>query len=75
MNYVEFLFRALDAKVGIVVSTNNPDLLRTKLYAARRQAMNPIFEELSILISRTSPSNEIWIVRKTPQEPTDAEEV
>jgi hypothetical protein len=65
MNLLEFLYRALDAKVGIAIKTSDPVRLRAKLYETRREAAQPAFEELSILISRAHPKSEVWIVRKT----------
>lgn len=61
---VEFLHRALAAEIGIVVRTNDTDLLRNRLYAARRQAQNPDFESLSLMFSRSAPKTELWIVKK-----------
>lgn len=69
---LEFLYRALEARLGIVVRTSDPERLRTKLYAERRLAANPDFEVLSITPSRTSPNEELWIVRKSPLPPKDS---
>ena len=66
-DYVEFLYRALDAEVGIAISTNDPDRLQAKLYAARRATPDPKLAELSITPSRTAPGKELWVVRKTPR--------
>lgn len=63
---VEHLYRALEAPIGIVVRSNNPELLRMKLYAARRDAMNPEFEALTIALSRSNPTTELWICKKAP---------
>lgn len=65
MNYVEFLYRALDAALGIAISTNDPERLQARLYAARKEACDPALDELSITPSRTSPATELWVVRKT----------
>ena len=65
-NYVEFLYRALEAKIGIVVSTSDPKLFQQKLYAARRESQNPDFEALTFAPSRAKPESEIWIVKKAP---------
>lgn len=65
MAYVEFLYRALDAEVGIAISTSDPNRLMQKLYAARKSACDPSLDELSITPSRISPDNELWVVRKT----------
>lgn len=64
--FVELLYRALDAPIGIAVRTSNPELARQKFYQARRDARNPQFEELSIVPSRTQPESELWILQKTP---------
>jgi hypothetical protein len=58
------LYRALDAKIGISVATNDVERLRAKLYSDRRAAQNPAFENLVIKPSHTQPTAELWIVRK-----------
>lgn len=63
-NYVEFLYRALEAKIGIVILTSDVKLFQNKLYAARRQSQNPEFEALTFAPSRSSPETELWIVKK-----------
>lgn len=65
-NYVEFLYRALESRIGIVVQTSDPKLLQQKLYQARRKAANPDFEALTFAPSRVSPQSELWIVKKVP---------
>lgn len=56
------LYEALGSTVGLRISTNNPQLLRQRLYTERRASVE--FEPLSIHISPTSPSAEVWIVNK-----------
>lgn len=71
---VEYLYRALSSRFGIVVHTSDPERTRQRLYQARTKAQTPAFKELSITPSRSSPNSEIWIVRKTlsPKDSTDA---
>ncbi len=63
IGFVELLYKALDAKLGIEVQTDDPKRCREKLYAARRDAMNPEFQRLSITPGRLSPGNTIWIIK------------
>lgn len=63
LDLVQFLYRALDAEVGIVVRTSDVNLLRNRLYTCRRQAQNPDFEALTFSPSRTAPTTELWIVK------------
>lgn len=56
------LYEALAADFGLVVATNNPQNLRAKLYAARRADAD--LEKLSIHLSPTNPSGELFIVKK-----------
>lgn len=65
MEYTEFLYRALEAPLGIKVTTNDPEGLRQKLYAARSKAQNPDFEALTFSPSRSKPQSELWIIRRT----------
>lgn len=62
---VELLYRALDTNFGIEVRTSDPKRCREKLYAARREAGNPQFEQLSVTPGRISPDNTIWIVKQS----------
>lgn len=64
MNLVELLYRALEAKIGIVITTSDPHRCRTKLYQARAEACNPDFEQLSIRPSHSNPTSELWVLRK-----------
>lgn len=68
----EFLYRALDSKFGIAILTSDVTTLRAKLYAARKAALNPAFEELAIKPSNSLPDSVLWIVRRSPQEPSNA---
>ena len=61
---VEFLYRALEASVGIVIRTNNPTLARSRLYAAKKT--DPAFEVLLIKPSNAEPATALWVLRKTP---------
>lgn len=62
--FVELLYEALDTPLGIVVRTSDPERLRSALYAARREAMNPEFSALTIQPSKVDPRSELWIVRR-----------
>jgi hypothetical protein len=66
-----YMYEALNTKVGKAITTSNPELLRTKLYAARKSAQqNGIedFNSLAFNISPTDPNRELWIVRKNVSE-------
>lgn len=58
---VELLYQTLHAEIGIVVQTPNPEKLRQKLYKARKE--DEAFGNIRILISRTNPQNELWLVK------------
>lgn len=68
MNLLELLYDALREEVGLVVTTNNVERLRAKLYELRRK--DDDLAVLSFIISPTNPDAELWIVKK---EPTNAE--
>jgi len=59
---IEHLYRALNSERGVVIETDNPERLRARLYVERKK--DPDLSCLSVNISRTNPSTEIWIVRK-----------
>jgi len=58
---LELWFKALRAKVGLVVKTDDAERLRQKLYAARA---NYEGDELNALQLNVLNSNELWIVHK-----------
>lgn len=60
------LYEALGEPLGLRIETENPELLRQRLYAERRA--NPEFAVLSLHISPLNPGSEIWIARKEPTE-------
>lgn len=60
---IDLLYEALSAEYGVTVTTSNPVACRNKLY--KIMAENPgVFDEISILISRTKPNEELWLVKK-----------
>jgi len=62
---VELLYRALEARVGIVIRTNDPTRLRARLYEARKT--DPAFSELSVKPSHALPQSELWVLHKSPK--------
>ena len=62
MNLLELLYAAYREPLGIVVTTNDPERLRQKLYAERKK--DPDLACLSFRISPTSPNNQLFIVKK-----------
>lgn len=63
--YIELLYKSLEHPFGISVTTDDPKRLREKLYAARREAKNPDFENLSFIFGRANPATTVWIVRNS----------
>lgn len=58
---LELLYEALRAEIGVVVETDNAELLRQKLYALRKED-----EDFAILSFLISPMNgaDLWIIKK-----------
>ena len=61
---LNLLYEALGTPLGIVVETNDPERLRQKLYALRKQANDPMLEALSFVISPTVPGSQVWLVKR-----------
>lgn len=59
MNYLELLYDGLNAEIGVVVETNDPERLRQKLYSIRKE--NSAFACLSFWISPMYPTENLWI--------------
>lgn len=53
------LLKAAASSRGIVVSTNDPDALRQKLYPLRKE--DPSFEKLTFIIHPKNPTRELII--------------
>ncbi len=66
--FIELLYRALDARIGISIRTDDVERTRAKLYTARRESNNPDFEALSFMPSRATPDTHIWVVKKNPSQ-------
>ena len=56
------LLKASASNFGILVSTNNPDKLRQKLYPVKKDSSD--FAQLSFVISPTKPEAELLIIKK-----------
>ncbi len=61
--FLEFLYEALGSPHGIVLQSENRDLLRAKLYKAKRDACDTALDVLALIPSPTM-ADELWIVKK-----------
>jgi hypothetical protein len=59
---IDYLYEALGTEKGLIVHSDNPLLLRTRLYVERRK--DPALDALSFVLSPTHPDTELWIVRR-----------
>lgn len=55
------LFRAEEAEIGVAIITNNPQLLRNQLYAARKRLG---LTNLTFLQPPTDSDTRLWIIKK-----------
>lgn len=62
MNLMELLYDAKREPVGLVVTTDNVEGLRQRLYSVRKE--DPDLATLSFVISPINPSSELWILNK-----------
>lgn len=65
-NLLELWNRALKAKIGIAISTNDRQLLRMQLYRARTEINNAELEEIVIIFPQKE--NELWLVKRGADE-------
>lgn len=70
MNYLETWYEALLSPHGIIVRSTNPTATKSQLYLARKAALDPQLEALSIADSPVDP-NEFWIVRREKRPPPE----
>jgi hypothetical protein len=61
---LEFLYQALECKIGLVLESNDPVTLRSRLYKARKDSGDPRLQDLVISTSRADPATELWIIRR-----------
>lgn len=61
-------YEALGTPLGIVIQTDNPERLRQKLYALRKDANDPMLEDISVVISPSNPGSHVWLVKRKPSE-------
>lgn len=61
LQLTELLYDALRTPLGTVIQTEDPERLRQKLYAIRRDSED--FKPLSFVISPLNPGD-LWIVNK-----------
>jgi len=59
---VDLWLKALRAKYGLVVTTDNRMLLRQHLYRARMEANNPSLESIAMVLPEKA--DEIWLVHR-----------
>jgi len=58
------LYEALGSPLGVVIQTDNPEGLRAKLYRLRDQTDDPMLKEISIVISPSMPTSQVWLVKR-----------
>lgn len=59
---IEYWYRALEEEFGVVLTTDNPELLKAKLYAARAEEGDPALAGVSILLIE----GELWLIKQEP---------
>jgi hypothetical protein len=64
---MELLYRAFNSPVGIIVETDDIERFRQRLYAEMRK--DPDLKCLSICVSPTDPTSQLWIVKRSPDAP------
>lgn len=67
---LDYMWRAINSRFGLWFRTNNPERLRQRFYALRRQFPGN-FECLSILRTR---DGRIWLLNREGKEKSDEEE-
>ena len=59
------LYQALAAEVGIICRSDDPHHDRQRLYQIRSDLKDPDLDCLSVQISPSNPSEELWIVKRS----------
>jgi hypothetical protein len=66
--YVELLYRALAAPIGIAVLCSDATRARNSLYVARAKLADPLLDRLQVRVNPLLPAKELWLI-KTPEAP------
>lgn len=66
------LTQACLSEVGIVIETNDPNRLRQRLYAVRKQS--PEYAHLSFIIPPAASGNQLYILAKPENSDASSEE-
>ena len=67
LDLTDIMIAAIDAEVGIAITTNDPEALKRRFYASRREYKEqgiPRFDDLTFVVSPNSPTNEAWLFKK-----------
>lgn len=64
---LEHWYAALHSSLGIKLTTTDPKRLIQQLYIARRKALDPDLQGISVIISPGNP-NELWLVKNGKKE-------
>lgn len=65
-----YWYQALHAEHGIELITDDGTQARQKLYAARKEVLDPDLDCISICLSPFEPNN-LWLVKKTTKVKSD----
>lgn len=66
LDLLEKMYDALRTPLGIILSTEDPERLRQKLYTLKKE--RPELSRLSFIISPTNPGRELWILARPGNE-------
>jgi hypothetical protein len=67
VNFRELWYEALGSEVGVVITTNDIDLTRQKLYAIRKELNDPDLDCIAIQLSPVNPDKDLWLVKRKLQ--------
>jgi hypothetical protein len=71
--YLDLLYKALEAELGLLVETPEVLSLQQRLYSARRRAADPKLNCLSIAPYPAEPGTKLWIVKNVAKQQASAE--
>jgi len=66
---LNYWYRALHSPSGIELNTSDPEGVRARLYAVRREAQDSDLESIRIYLSPFDPTK-LWLVKKVLQDET-----
>lgn len=70
-DWLDFWYRALGAKIGVVVAVSDVPKAIQRLYQVRAKAQDPALQGLQVRRSPILPNEEVWLLKSAEKKASD----